>query len=51
MKSIDAIEKAKTYEYAISQGLTLEEKKRLFGENREAIMEWMIAFSKDGFSK
>ncbi len=51
VKSIDAIEKAKTYAYDISKGLTLEEKKALFGENREAIMEWMIASSKDGFSK
>jgi len=42
IKSIDDIEKAKTYAYEETKGLSLEEKKTLYREWRPAIMEWLI---------
>jgi hypothetical protein len=42
VKSIDDIEKAKTYNYPESAGLTLELKKELFAETRRSVMEWFF---------
>ncbi len=47
VKSIDTIEKAKTYDYPIAEGLSLQQKKELYSENRESIMEWVIAWAKE----
>jgi hypothetical protein len=41
IKSIDDIEKAKTYKYAEADGLDLVSRKKLFAEGRQAIMEWL----------
>ena len=42
IKSIDDIEKVKTYLYDETNGLTLDEKMQLYRECRPAIMEWLI---------
>ncbi|MEZ4885067.1 MAG: hypothetical protein R3E32_10110 [Chitinophagales bacterium] len=47
VKSIDAIEKAKTYDYVVAKDLSLEEKREIYSENRITIMEWMIAWAKE----
>lgn len=47
IKSIDDIEKAKTYNYPIAKHLTLSEKKRLYSEGRVSIMEWVMAWAKE----
>lgn len=40
IKSLDDIEKAKTYDYEETKDMDLATKKKLFGECRPAIMEW-----------
>ena len=47
IKSIDDIEKAKTYIYEETDGLSLEEKLKLYREWRPSIMEWLICTPKD----
>ncbi len=42
IKSIDDIQKAKTYDYNELAGLDLETKKTLLAEGRGAIMEWFL---------
>jgi len=42
IKSIDDIEKAKTYHYPETEGMDLAKKKKLFAEKRPAIMEWLF---------
>ena len=46
IKSIDDIEKAKTYLYEETDGLSLDEKMKLYREWRPAIMEWLICTPK-----
>jgi Ribosomal protein L11 methyltransferase (PrmA) len=46
IKSIDDIEKAKTYVYDETNNLTLDQKMSLYRECRPAIMEWLICTSK-----
>jgi hypothetical protein len=41
VKSIDDIEKAKTYSFGEADGFDLETRKVLYGEGRPAIMEWL----------
>lgn len=42
IKSVDDIEKAKTYSYPETAGLSLEEKLKLYAEYRPVIMEWLV---------
>jgi hypothetical protein len=42
VKSIDDIEKAKTYKFTEAEPYNLEERKMLFAEGRPAIMEWCL---------
>lgn len=46
IKSIDDIEKAKTYSFPETVDLDLNTKKFLYGESRPAIMEWIVCLSK-----
>jgi hypothetical protein len=46
IKSIDDIEKAKTYVYEETKELSLEERKALFREWRPSIMEWLVCTPK-----
>jgi len=46
IKSIDDIEKAKTYSYDETDSLNLDEKLKLFREYRPSIMEWLICTPK-----
>lgn len=47
IKSIDDIEKAKTYIYEETNSLSLEEKWKLYQEWRPSIMEWLICTPKN----
>ena len=47
IKSIDDIEKAKTYMYEETNSLTLDEKWKLYQEWRPSIMEWLICTPKN----
>lgn len=47
VKSIDDIEKAKTYVFEETKGLSLEEKLKLYREWRPSIMEWLICTPKN----
>lgn len=42
IKSIDDIDKAKTYDFPILNILTLEEKREILKESRPSLMEWFI---------
>ncbi|RYY93637.1 MAG: hypothetical protein EOO11_19375 [Chitinophagaceae bacterium] len=46
IKSIDDIEKAKTYDFPETRGLDLATKKKVFRELRPAIMEWLVCTPK-----
>ena len=46
VKSIDDIEKAKTYSYRETEQLNLQQRKELFAECRPGIMEWLICTPK-----
>lgn len=46
IKSIDDIEKAKTYHFEETEGLTLQQKRKIFKEGRPTIMEWLICTPK-----
>jgi hypothetical protein len=45
IKSIDDIEKAKTYNFSQTSSFNLLEKKQLYSEKRPSIMEWIICIS------
>ncbi len=51
IKSIDDIEKVKTYAYKETNGLSLDDKKHLFSEGRPAIMEWLFCTPKNSAIK
>ncbi|GAB3903624.1 50S ribosomal protein L11 methyltransferase [Mucilaginibacter boryungensis] len=51
VKSIDDIEKAKTYNYPETANLPVEEKYMLYRECRPAIMEWLICNPKQAAAK
>jgi hypothetical protein len=46
IKSIDDIEKAKSYVYEETNGLSIEEKMKIYRECRPAIMEWLVCTPK-----
>jgi hypothetical protein len=46
IKSIDDVEKAKTYKYNETDGLDLNLKKYIFSEHRPTIMEWLVCVPK-----
>lgn len=50
IKSVDDIEKARTYVYPETEKLDLATKKKLFGECRPTIMEWFYLAPNAGFT-
>ena len=46
IKSVDDIEKAKTYSSAVTQNASLRVKQQMFSEQRPGIMEWIICTPK-----
>jgi len=46
IKSLDDIQKAKTYDYKELKGLDMKTKKLILSEKRPAIMEWIILKSR-----